>query len=152
MPPSGMDLINPTAVANEQFESSHTIMFPLVLQILEMKYGMEDDLYSEMKSKKVEITQRRRTKHKSTASDLLNHLNGKLKRNVQFAQDKEVFIWLTSLPLENHGFALSRSEFQDAIALRYSWVPDCLPLSCACDAPFSVEHVLSCPKGAFPTH
>ena len=31
-------------------------------------------------------------------------------------------------------------------------MPDRLPLSYACDAPFSVKHALSCPKGAFPTH
>ena len=31
-------------------------------------------------------------------------------------------------------------------------MPDRLPLSCACDAPFSVEHALSFPKWAFPTH
>ena len=148
----GMCLITPTAVADEQFESFHTITCPLVSLILEKKYGLENDLYSEMKSKKAEITQTRRAKQESTASDLLDHLTGKLKRNVQFAQENGASIWLTSLPMESHGFAFNRSEFQDAIALRYGWTPDHLPLSCACDTPFSVEHALSCPKGAFPTH
>ena len=40
---------------------------------------------------------------------------------------------------------------KDAIALRYGWLPERLPLACACDTPFTVEHALSCPKGAFPT-
>ena len=61
----GMGLINPTAVADEQFESSHTITSPLVSLILEKKYGLEDDLYP---SKKAEITQTRRAKQESTAS------------------------------------------------------------------------------------
>ena len=147
-----MGLINRTAMADEQFESSHTITSSLMSLILEKKYGLEDDLYSEMKSKKAEITQTRRTKQESTASDLLDHLTGKLKRNVQFAQEKGASIWLTSLPMESHGFTLNSSKFRDAIALRYGWTPDCLLLSCACDAPFSVEHALSCPKGAFPIH
>ena len=113
----GMGLINPTDVAGEQFESSHTITSSLVSQILEIKYGLEDHFYIEMKSKKIEIAQRRRTKQESTASDLLDHLTGKLKRNVQFAQEKGASIWLTSLTPESHGFALNRSEFQNAIAL-----------------------------------
>ena len=147
-----MGLINPTAVADVQFESSQTITLPLVSLILEKKYGLEHNLLSEMKSKKAEITRMRRAKQESTASDILDHLTGKLKRNVQFAQEKGASIWLTSLPMESHGFALNRNKFQDAIALRYGWTPDRLPLSCACDATFSVEHALSCPKGAFPTH
>ena len=94
----GMGLINPTAVADEKLESSHTITSPLIFLILEKKYGMKDDLYSEMKSKKAEITQTRRAKQESTASDLLDHLTGKLKKNVQFEQEKGASIWLTSLP------------------------------------------------------
>ena len=42
--------------------------------------------------------------------------------------------------------------FRDALALRYDWLPDRLPSQCACNATFMVDHVLSCPKGAFPTH
>ena len=108
----GMGLINPTTVADEQFESSQTITSPLVSQILEMKYGLKGDLYTEMKSKKAEITQRRKTIQESSVLEFLDHLTGKLKRNVQSAQEKGASIWLTSLPLENHGFDLNRSEFQ----------------------------------------
>ena len=42
--------------------------------------------------------------------------------------------------------------FRDALALRYDWLPDRLPSQCACNATFTVDHALSCPKGAFPTH
>ncbi len=34
------------------------------------------------------------------------------------------------------------------MTLRYNWQPT---LSCGCGAKFSVEHVLSCPKGGFPS-
>ena len=81
-------------------------------------------------------------------------LNNKMARHVEFAKEKgsSLSIWLSTLPLENNGFALHRSEFKDAVALRYGWTPERLPLKCACDTPFSVEHALSCPRGAFPTH
>ena len=59
-----------------------------------------------------------------------------------------------TLPLNEHGFALCKSGFQDALALCYSWPPLCTPTLCACGAPFSVYHVLSCQKGGggLPSH
>ena len=60
--------------------------------------------------------------------------------------------WLTALSLENQGFALYKSAFQDALALWYNWLPDRMPTKCACGEPFTAEHALSCPKGAFPIH
>ena len=37
------------------------------------------------------------------------------------------------------------------LALRYGWAPSRTPTSCACGANFTVEHVLSCPLGGFPS-
>jgi len=34
---------------------------------------------------------------------------------------KEALNWLTTLPLNEHGFALHKSGFQDDLALCYSW-------------------------------
>ena len=59
--------------------------------------------------------------------------------------------WLTSLPLEDHGFSLHKGAFRDAMALRYGWLPSNTPTNCACGSHFTVEHALSCPKGGFPS-
>ena len=59
--------------------------------------------------------------------------------------------WLTALPLEEHGFPLHKGAFADALALRYGWAPSRTQTSCACGANFTVEHVLSCPRGGFPS-
>ena len=48
------------------------------------------------------------------------------------------------------GFALHKSAFRDALALRYGWSPVDLPSFSVCGKPFSVEHAISCPKGGFP--
>ena len=55
------------------------------------------------------------------------------------------------LPLEEYGFALHKCAFQDALALRYGWLPLRTPTHCACGSSFSVEHALSCPKSGFPS-
>ena len=52
-------------------------------------------------------------------------------------------------PIQEHGFALHKSAFLDALALRCDWPPSHLPSSCACGASFSIEHALSCWKWGF---
>ena len=59
--------------------------------------------------------------------------------------------WLTTRLLGEHGFALHKSAFQDAIALHYGWPPKRTLTHCACGSSFSVEHALSCPKGGLPS-
>ena len=74
-----------------------------------------------------------------------------LRRSVKLASEKGSSTWLTVLPLSEHGFALHKEAFHDALALRYGWTPDRLPSKCACGASFSVERALSCAKGGFPS-
>ena len=59
--------------------------------------------------------------------------------------------WLTSLPIKEHGFCLHKGAFVDAMALRYGWTPIKTPTHCACGAAFVVDHILSCPRGGFPS-
>ena len=58
-------------------------------------------------------------------------------------------IWLTSLPLKNEHFVLTKREFFDAIFLRYGWDLCRLPQECVCKAKYSVDHALSCKVGGF---
>ena len=59
--------------------------------------------------------------------------------------------WLSALPLSEHGFALHKAAFHDAMALRYGWPLCRTPVHCACGTVFSVDHALSCPKGGLPS-
>ena len=55
------------------------------------------------------------------------------------------------LPLKDHGFQLNKREFWDALALRYNWHLDSVPVSCVCGKPFSADHAMVCSFGGFPT-
>ena len=57
--------------------------------------------------------------------------------------------WLTTLPIDAHGFALHKGGFRDALCLRYNWAPPHLPTKCACGSNFTIDHALSCPTGGF---
>ena len=51
--------------------------------------------------------------------------------------------------LKEQGFDLNKSEFQDALNLRYDKPLKNMPSKCACGKTFSVTHAMSCALGGF---
>lgn len=74
-----------------------------------------------------------------------------LSKAMDLASQPGASSWLTSLPIKEHGFCLHKGAFVDAMALRYGWAPTKTPTHCACGATFAVDHLLSCPRGGFPS-
>ena len=70
---------------------------------------------------------------------------------MKLAKDKGASSWLSTLPIQEHGFSSHKSDFRDALALRYCWMPMELPSPCACGKKFTVEYAFSCSKGGFTT-
>ena len=87
----------------------------------------------------------------STADSLYTTLPNSLQKAMEISKESGASTWLTALPIEKHGFSLHKGAFRDALCLRYGWQPPLLPSQCVCDKTFSVKHVLSCPRGGFPT-
>ena len=58
---------------------------------------------------------------------------------LDLAVEKDTSTWLTALPLDEYGFALHKSAFQDVVALHYGWLSLRTPTHCACGT-FSVKH------------
>ena len=110
-----------------------------------------DVLNSQLKAKS-EVIKQRRESLISISFSLHTSLSRDLKRAVDLAAEKGAPSWLSTLPIQEHGFALHKAAFHDAIALRYGWLPSNAPVECArCGKSFSVEHALSCVKGGFPS-
>jgi len=84
-------------------------------------------------------------------STLSSILPPNLQLSLKLAGEKGASSWLSTLPLECHGFALHKGDFCDAVALCYGWPPQNLPSNCVCGKSNTIEHALSCPNGAFPT-
>ena len=90
--------------------------------------------------------------HRQCISDLLlPSLSLSLQRSVLLSEESDSSSWLTALPLSEHGFALHKGAFRDALYLRYGWILPLLSSSCICGEKCTVEHVLSCPSGGLPT-
>ena len=102
-------------------------------------------------SRKFSVRKAKLDTYSKTSSELPQQLEPTLQRAVELASVKRASNWLATLPLNEHGFALHKSEFQDALTLHYGWPPLRTPTLCACGTSFSVDHVLSCPKGGLPS-
>ena len=145
----GLGIPNPTNISNQHYDTSIDVTAPLAELILEQKFHYSEEIEVQQKKKKSEAKKNRRERQKSEAQNL--NLTQSLSRAVKLANEKGSSNWLTSLPLESHGFALHKGAFRDALCLRYGWLPDRLPSKCDCGDAFSIDHALNCPKGAFPT-
>ena len=73
------------------------------------------------------------------------------RRKIETLNQKGVSNWLTTLPIKDLGYELTKQEFWDAIRVRYDWPLDRIPSKCACGASFDMSHALSCKKGGFIT-
>ena len=69
---------------------------------------------------------------------------------LECCREKGASLWLSVIPVAQHGFALHKTDFTDALCLRYGWSPPHLPSHCVCGKAFNISHALSCPHGAFP--
>ena len=54
-------------------------------------------------------------------------MSRKSKRLLQLSTEKGVSNWLTTLPIVDYGFELSKQKFRDSISLRYEWEISKLP-------------------------
>ena len=78
-------------------------------------------------------------------------LPAKSVRAVKLAEQKGASNWLSTLPLEEQGFTLTKSEFRDALALRYAKDIRGLPSKCPCGQTFNINHAMNCKRGGFVT-
>ena len=82
---------------------------------------------------------------------LLSTCSTSLKRQITLLSEKGASAWLSTLPLKNCGFVLSKQQFQDGLRLRYNIPLEGVSLECACGKPNSIDHALICKLGGY-TH
>ena len=143
----GMGIITPSSEAKKQFENSKQIGPPLIDEILKQTSSYSDEIEQKQRQEKSRVKQMRRKMHMNELDDIYLHSNVTLKKATELAQEKGASIWLSSLPLNEHGFSLHKGAFRDALALRYGWQLSNLPKECVCGKAFTVEHAFSCSRG-----
>ena len=89
------------------------------------------------------------TQYEQEMESVKKELSPQTKRCVEIACEKGASNWLAVLPLKKQGFLLNRSQFMDALNLRYYRELRGLPSICPCSQPFTITHALNCKKGGF---
>ena len=92
---------------------------------------------------------RRRRELKDNSATITGELPPNLQRSVAAAREKGASAWLTTIPIEKHGFALHKGTFHDAVALRYGWPLRFCPENCICGSRFEPDHQLVCQQGGY---
>ena len=84
--------------------------------------------------------------------EILQRLPSEQQISIQRKLNSKCSSWLTIVPTEDNGFAMSSNQFRDAISLRYGKQPKDLPSHCDGDGEvFTVCHALNCKKGGLVT-
>ena len=100
---------------------------------------------------KLDAYQAKRQHETTCANDLFNKIPHNQQRALEASKEKGASSWLSSLPIAEHGFALHKGAFRDALCLRYGWRPPHLPSNCVCGKQYTIEHALSCACGGLPS-
>ena len=145
----GLGLRNPTNMAKEQHTASQQISAPLVDRIVNQEHHL-GECHAVQKQTKVRIRHHKRMQQNVEARNLQTQLPSTLQRSMELSQEKGASSWLSSLPIDDHGFALHKSAFRDALSLRNGWSLQNPPSHCTCGYPFSIDHALTCKTGGFP--
>ena len=146
----GMGIICPTTFCDLNYKASKEITAPLVQSIKNQEVSFETDpsapnpLVNRMKKIQAE-------RQKDCAEQIYNQLQPPTRRLPDCACEPGASAWLSTLPMEEHGFCLSKGAFRDALSLRYGWSITNVSSQCACGSVFSVDHAMSCHKGGFPS-
>ena len=148
----GLGIVNPVLDATYHYDMSREISSPLVDLITQ---GVMDYSFDTM-CRQLELKEANVRKRDDLLKEKVLIVDQRLSDDLRFAvlngRETGASSWLTVVPMKAHGFALHKGDFQDAIALRYGWVPSRLPLKCVCGSTFTVEHAMSCSHGGLPSH
>ena len=62
---------------------------------------------------------------------------------------KGAFRWITVTPIQEHGFALTKSEFRDALRIRYNKQLQGMSSKSPCGQKYDLNRAMNCKRGRF---
>ena len=139
-----------STISDAELENSKHFTASLQKNIIEQNRVYVTDK-KKLKQLKNEIKAKRNDKHQNLLKDIRKEMSKEKIRLNDINQEIGALSWLTSLPLKEEGYALSKEEFWDLVKIRYGWFIKRLPINCACGSKFNIEHALVCKKGGFVT-
>ena len=147
----GIGVTNPIVCCDVEYDASQQMCHPLVDHIVQGHSSYTPAIINEQLTAKTMKNCNRHQQQKQMALSLQSSLPPVLQHAMTLAQERVASNWVTTLPISEFGFALHKSAFHNALTLRYGWQPLNVPTTCSCGKSFTLDHVLSCAKGGFPS-
>ena len=147
----GLGITDPSQLTMFHYTTSMEVSAPLVSLILQQSTTYPANCRESQKRAKSTACSAKRQHETVCANDVFSKLPGSQQRALMASKEKGASSWLSALPMVEHGFALHKGAFRDALCLRYGWRPTRLPSNCVCGKQLTIEHALSCASGGFPS-
>ena len=145
----GLGLPNHESLSSSQYSNSLSACKPFIDLVVSQGSCIPYDAFVTHSNTKASIHKWNRQISKKSSESVRSRLSPQQQRLFDIANEKGVSSWLNCLPISDHGFNLHKRAFWDALCLRYGSQPSCLPTTCACGSPFSIDHCLNCHQGGF---
>ena len=94
-----------------------SVTAPLTSLIVDQSSQFSNEVLLHQRVAKSDVQNDRRSSSNSEAKSILEELTSDLQLTVLLAQEKGASSWLTSLPILEHGHALHKGAFRDALAV-----------------------------------
>ena len=143
----GLGIVDSQTVSDSEFAASEKVTSPLVSLILQQDMSFGCHVVDAQHLAKSEVIASKRQAAEERAKSVCDSLPSDMKRMISLLSEKGASSWLSALPVEEHGFALHKGAFRDALFLHYG----CFLVHCVCGQGFSVDHALNCPTGGYST-
>ena len=131
------------------YDASKKVSKPLTNLIIQQSEKLPS--LTEILELRAEVPKSKSNRLNNLLNEVENTLMPEQNRAVQQVKQKGTSNWLNVLPLEDHGFTLTKGDFRDALALHYNKPLRSLPSNCPCGQKLNVTHALNCKKGGFVT-
>ena len=98
---------------------------------------------------KRKIKSQKQQKHQAKSENITLYLTEEQIRLNNLNQEHGSSSWLTTNPLSEEGYGLTKQLFWDLIRIYYEWTLTRLPAYCECGERFDLQQALSCKKCGF---
>ena len=151
LPPrlGGLGIINPTILSNVEYDLSRIATSELIEAIKSQLTRLPEDFEEKTKADKRKAKMQRAEFYSRVFTEVTEQMRDVELRTVNINMEKGASNWLSSIPMSDFDFHLSKREFWDAINIRYNWPLSNLPTKCPCGEHFDLDHALKCHKGGF---
>ena len=141
----GLRILSQTS--DQTYTASKNMTLPLRKQIETQNQNLPNP--DEVKDAKSRTHSRLNEIAREKHDNLLSNQHHKMTRNLEQLSAPGASSWVGAIPLKEQGFNLNKSEFNDALCLRYDKPLKNMPSKCPCKKDFSITHAMNCKRGGF---